>query len=151
MKDNRNREWTMQEDNAIKHFMNLGYTAKKIYDNYGDMFGRTEKAISCRMGYLKKPIEERMKINVKESESENKDVLKKLEEQNIRLCNRLDILTNQFEKLLNYLQNETERQEKNCDTYVKALYEIKTSVFDSASEMKTIKSEVKKITHKMRA
>lgn len=148
---NFGKEWTVQQDTLLKQLMDLGYSSKKIYENYGEIFGRTESSISQRMCFLRKPIEERVK---KEKPKSDNDVIGKLEEQNTRLCNRLDTLTRQFNNLLelaesqnNKLQEIIESMEqdkitrkKDSDSYIKALYEIKTSVFENTSDTKTMKN-----------
>ena len=147
MKDNRNREWTTQEDNALKHFMDLGYSAKKIHDNYGEMFGRTEKAIQNRVVYLNKPLEERMKEDA--NAIDQSELLELLNEISSRICNRLDTLTRQNERLLKATEEMQTRSEKQCDAYLKALYEIKTSAVENAGDTKVIKNEVKRLAHKL--
>ena len=131
--------------------MDLGYSSKKIYENYGEIFGRTENSISQRMCFLRKPIEERVK---KEKPKSDNDVIGKLEEHNTRLCNRLDTLTRQFNNLLELTESQNNKfqeiiesmeqdkitRKKDSDSYIKALYEIKTSVFENTSDTKTMKN-----------
>ena len=148
---NFGKEWTVQQDTLLKQLMDLGYSSKKIYENYGDIFGRTESSISQRMCFLRKPIEERVK---KEKPKSDNDVIGKLEEQNTRLCNRLDTLTRQFNNLLELTESQNNKfqeiiesmeqdritRKKDSDSYIKALYEIKTSVFENTSDTKTMKN-----------
>lgn len=148
---NFGKEWTVQQDTLLKQLMDLGYSSKKIYENYGDIFGRTESSISQRMCFLRKPIEERVK---KEKPKSDNDVIGKLEEQNTRLCNRLDTLTRQFNNLLELAESQNNKfqeiiesmeqdkitRKKDSDSYIKALYEIKTSVFENTSDTKTMKN-----------
>lgn len=42
-----------------------------------------------------------------------------------------------------------ERNEKQCDAYLKALYEIKTSAYENAGDTKVMKNEVKRLVHKL--
>ena len=148
---NFGKEWTVQQDTLLKQLMDLGYSSKKIYENYGEIFGRTESSISQRMCFLRKPIEERVK---KEKPKSDNDVIGKLEEQNTRLCNRLDTLTRQFNNLLELTESQNNKfqeiiesmeqdritRKKDSDSYIKALYEIKTSVFENTSDTKTMKN-----------
>lgn len=148
---NFGKEWTVQQDTLLKQLMDLGYSSKKIYENYGDIFGRTESSISQRMCFLRKPIEERVK---KEKPKSDNDVIGKLEEHNTRLCNRLDTLTRQFSNLLEIVESQNNKfqeiiesmeqdratRKKDSDSYIKALYEIKTSVFENTSDTKTMKN-----------
>ena len=148
---NFGKEWTAQQDTLLKQLMDLGYSSKKIYENYGEIFGRTESSISQRMCFLRKPIEERVK---KEKTKSDNDVIEKLEEQNTRLCNRLDTLTRQFSNLLEIAESQNNKfqeiiesieqdritRKKDSDSYIKALYEIKTSVFENTSDTKTMKN-----------
>ena len=141
----------MQQDTLLKQLMDLGYSSKKIYENYGEIFGRTENSISQRMCFLRKPIEERVK---KEKPKSDNDVIGKLEEHNTRLCNRLDTLTRQFNNLLELTESQNNKfqeiiesmeqdkitRKKDSDSYIKALYEIKTSVFENTSDTKTMKN-----------
>ena len=147
MKDNRNREWTMQEDNALKHFIDLGYSSKKIYENYGDIFGRTEKAISCRISYLKKPVNERIKED--DNETDQDFIIESINQMCDRICNRLDTLTRQNEEMKKQIIEMNDRNEKRCDAYLKALYEIKTSASENAGDTKVMKNEVKRLAHKL--
>ena len=71
---NFGKEWTTQQDTLLKQLMDLGYSSKKIYENYGEIFGRTENSISQRMCFLRKPIEERVK---KEKPKSNNDIIGK--------------------------------------------------------------------------
>ena len=148
MKDNRNREWTMQEDNALKHFIDLGYSSKKIYENYGEIFGRTEKAISCRISYLNKPQRERIKDAAYEMDHDL--IIEAINQMCDRICNRMDTQTRQNEEMKKQIIEMNDRNEKQCDAYLKALYEIKTSASENAGDTKVIKNEVKRITHKMK-
>lgn len=148
---NFGKEWTTQQDTLLKQLMDLGYSSKKIYENYGEIFGRTENSISQRMCFLRKPIEERVK---KEKSKSDNDVIEKLEEHNTRLCNRLDTLTRQFSNLLELTESQNNKfqeiiesmeqdkiaRKKDSDSYIKALYEIKTSVFENTSDTKTMKN-----------
>ena len=148
---NFGKEWTVQQDTLLKQLMDLGYSSKKIYENYGEIFGRTENSISQRMCFLRKPIEERIK---KEKPKSDNDVIEKLEEHNTRLCNRLDTLTRQFNNLLELTESQNNKfqeiiesmeqdkiaRKKDSDSYIKALYEIKTSVFENTSDTKTMKN-----------
>ena len=148
---NFGKEWTVQQDTLLKQLMDLGYSSKKIYENYGEIFGRTESSISQRMCFLRKPIEERVK---KEKPKSDNDVIEKLEEHNMRLCNRLDTLTRQFSNLLEIVESQNNKlqeiiesmeqdkvtRKKDSDSYIKALYEIKTSVFENTSDTKTMKN-----------
>ena len=148
---NFGKEWTTQQDTLLKQLMDFGYSSKKIYENYGDIFGRTESSISQRMCFLRKPIEERVK---KEKPKSDNDVIEKLEEYNTRLCNRLDTLTRQFSNLLEIAESQNNKfqeiiesmeqdritRKKDSDSYIKALYEIKTSVFENTSDTKTMKN-----------
>lgn len=148
---NFGKEWTVQHDTLLKQLMDLGYSSKKIYENYGEIFGRTENSISKRMCFLRKPIEERVK---KEKPKSDNDVIEKLEEHNTRLCNRLDTLTRQFSNLLELVESQNNKfqeiiesmeqdkitRKKDSDSYIKALYEIKTSVFENTSDTKTMKN-----------
>ena len=148
---NFGKEWTVQQDTLLKQLMDLGYSSKKIYENYGEIFGRTENSISQRMCFLRKPIEERVK---KEKPKSDNDVIGKLEEHNTRLCNRLDTLTRQFSNLLELVESQNNKfqeiiksmeqdkitRKKDSDSYIKALYEIKTSVFENTSDTKTMKN-----------
>ena len=148
---NFGKEWTVQQDTLLKQLMDLGYSSKKIYENYGEIFGRTENSISKRMCFLRKPIEERVK---KEKTKSDNDVIGKLEEHNTRLCNRLDTLTRQFNNLLELTESQNNKfqeiiesmeqdkitRKKDSDSYIKALYEIKTSVFENTSDTKTMKN-----------
>lgn len=148
---NFGKEWTAQQDTLLKQLMDLGYSSKKIYENYGEIFGRTESSISQRMCFLRKPIEERVK---KEKTKSDNDVIEKLEEHNTRLCNRLDTLTRQFSNLLEIVESQNNKfqeiiesmeqdkiaRKKDSDSYIKALYEIKTSVFENTSDTKTMKN-----------
>ena len=148
---NFGKEWTTQQDTLLKQLMDLGYSSKKIYENYGEIFGRTESSISQRMCFLRKPIEERVK---KEKPKSDNDVIEKLEEYNTRLCNRLDTLTRQFSNLLELTESQNNKfqeiiesmeqdkitRKKDSDSYIKALYEIKTSVFENTSDTKTMKN-----------
>ena len=148
---NFGKEWTVQQDTLLKQLMDLGYSSKKIYENYGEIFGRTENSISQRMCFLRKPIEERVK---KEKPKSDNDIIGKLEEHNTRLCNRLDTLTRQFNNLLELTESQNNKfqeiiesmeqdkitRKKDSDSYIKALYEIKTSVFENTSDTKTMKN-----------
>ena len=148
---NFGKEWTTQQDTLLKQLMDLGYSSKKIYENYGEIFGRTESSISQRMCFLRKPIEERVK---KEKPKSDNDIIGKLEEHNTRLCNRLDTLTRQFNNLLELTESQNNKfkeiiesmeqdkitRKKDSDSYIKALYEIKTSVFENTSDTKTMKN-----------
>lgn len=148
---NFGKEWTVQQDTLLKQLMDLGYSSKKIYENYGEIFGRTENSISQRMCFLRKPIEERVK---KEKPKSDNDVIEKLEEHNTRLCNRLDTITRQFINLLEMVESQNNKfqeiiesmeqdkitRKKDSDSYIKALYEIKTSVFENTSDTKTMKN-----------
>ena len=148
---NFGKEWTVQQDTLLKQLMDLGYSSKKIYENYGEIFGRTENSISQRMCFLRKPIEERVK---KEKPKSDNDVIGKLEEYNTRLCNRLDTLTRQFSNLLEIVESQNNKlqeiiesmeqdkitRKKDSDSYIKALYEIKTSLFENTSDTKTMKN-----------
>lgn len=148
---NFGKEWTVQQDTLLKQLMDLGYSSKKIYENYGEIFGRTENSISQRMCFLRKPIEERVK---KENPKSDNDVIEKLEEHNTRLCNRLDTITRQFSNLLEIVESQNNKfqeiiesmeqdkitRKKDSDSYIKALYEIKTSVFENTSDTKTMKN-----------
>lgn len=148
---NFGKEWTVQQDTLLKQLMDLGYSSKKIYENYGEIFGRTESSISQRICFLRKPIEERVK---KEKTKSDNDVIEKLEEHNTRLCNRLDTLTRQFSNLLEIVESQNNKfqeiiesmeqdkitRKKDSDSYIKALYEIKTSVFENTSDTKTMKN-----------
>lgn len=148
---NYGKEWTVQQDTLLKQLMDLGFSSKKIYEVYGDIFGRTESSISQRMCFLRKPIEERVK---KEKPKSDNDVIEKLEEHNTRLCNRLDTLTRQFSNLLEMVESQNNKfqeiiesmeqdkitRKKDSDSYIKALYEIKTSVFENTSDTKTMKN-----------
>ena len=148
---NFGKEWTTQQDTLLKQLMDLGYSSKKIYENYGEIFGRTENSISQRMCFLRKPIEERVK---KEKPKSDNDIIGKLEEHNTRLCNRLDTLTRQFNNLLELTESQNNKfkeiiesmeqdkitRKKDSDSYIKALYEIKTSVFENTSDTKTMKN-----------
>lgn len=148
---NFGKEWTVQQDTLLKQLMDLGYGSKKIYENYGEIFGRTEKAISCRISYLNKPQREKIKDDAYEKDH---DVIGKLEEHNTRLCNRLDTLTRQFSNLLEMVESQNNKfqeiiesmeqdkitRKKDSDSYIKALYEIKTSVFENTSDTKTMKN-----------
>ena len=139
------------QDTLLKQLMDLGYSSKKIYENYGEIFGRTENSISQRMCFLRKPIEERVK---KEKPKIDNDIIGKLEEHNTRLCNRLDTLTRQFSNLLEIVESQNNKfqeiiesmeqdkitRKKDSDSYIKALYEIKTSVFENTSDTKTMKN-----------
>ena len=110
MKDNRNREWTTQEDNALKHFMDLGYSAKKIHDNYGEMFGRTEKAISCRISYLNKQQIEKIKDVLEEIatmgnlQKEAETRLQKLQLRYTQLTKECNGLTEQIRNITKTLE-----------------------------------------------
>lgn len=148
---NFGKEWTVQQDTLLKQLMDLGYSSKKIYENYGEIFGRTENSISQRMCFLRKPIEERVK---KEKTKSDNDVIGKLEEHNTILCNRLDTITIQFSNLLEIVESQNNKlqgiiesmeqdkitRKKDSDSYIKALYEIKTSVFENTSDTKTMKN-----------
>ena len=148
---NFGKEWTTQQDTLLKQLMDLGYSSKKIYENYGEIFGRTESSISQRMCFLRKPIEERVK---KEKPKSDNDIIGKLEEHNTRLCNILDTLTRQFNNLLELTESQNNKfkeiiesmeqdkitRKKDSDSYIKALYEIKTSVFENTSDTKTMKN-----------
>ena len=148
---NFGKEWTIQQDTLLKQLMDLGYSSKKIYENYGEIFGRTENSISQRMCFLRKPIEERVK---KEKPKSDNDVIEKLEEHNTRLCNRLDTLTRQLSNLLELVESQNNKfqgiiesmeqdkiaRKKDSDSYIRALYEIKTSVFENTSDTKTMKN-----------
>lgn len=148
---NFGKEWTVQQDTLLKQLMDLGYSSKKIYENYGEIFGRTESSISQRMCFLRKTIEERVK---KEKPKSDNDVIGKLEEHNTRLCNRLDTLTRQFSNILEIVESQNNKfqeiiesmeqdkiaRKKDSDSYIKALYEIKTSVFENTSDTKTMKN-----------
>ena len=67
---NFGKEWTVQQDTLLKQLMDLGYSSKKIYENYGEIFGRTEKAISCRISYLNKPQREKIKDDAYEKDND---------------------------------------------------------------------------------
>ena len=58
---NSKKLWSENEDRFLIQQMSLGMNAKQIYDHYGDLIGRTEKAIECRISYLNKPQRERIK------------------------------------------------------------------------------------------
>ena len=148
---NFGKEWTIQQDTLLKQLMDLGYSSKKIYENYGEIFGRPENSISKRMCFLRKPIEERVK---KEKPKSDNDIIGKLEEHNTRLCNRLDTLTkqinnlleltesqnNKFQEIIESMEQDKITRKKDSDSYSKALYEIKTSVFENTSDTKTRKN-----------
>ena len=77
-----------------------------------------------------------------------------MEEQNTRLCNKLDTLTRQFSNLLELIESHNNKlqeiiesmeqdkitRKKDSDSYIKALYEIKTSLFENTSDTKTMKN-----------
>ena len=148
---NFGKEWTTQQDTLLKQLMDLGYSSKKINEKDRKNLGRTENSISKRMCFLRKPIEERVK---KEKPKSDNDVIEKLEEQNTRLCNRLDTLTIQFSNLVELIESHNNKlqeiiesmeqdkitRKKDSDSYIKALYEIKTSLFENTSDTKTMKN-----------
>lgn len=145
---NNNKVWSDDEDRFLKQQIDLGMSSRKIFENYGKLLGRTERAIQNRVVYLNKPLEERMKDDA--NAIDQSELLELLNEISSRICNRLDTLTRQNERLLKALDEMHERNEKQCDAYLKALYEIKTSASENAGDTKVIKNEVKRITHKMK-
>ena len=144
---NNKKLWSESEDRLLIQQMSLGMNAKQIYDHYGDLIGRTEKAISCRISYLKKPVNERIKED--DNEADQYFIIESINQMCDRICNRLDILTRQNEEMKKQIIEMNERNEKRCDAYLKALYEIKTSASENAGDTKVMKNEVKRLAHKL--
>lgn len=144
---NSNKLWKESEDRFLIQQMSLGMNAKQIHEHYGELLGRTEKAIECRISYLNKPSKERIKED--DNDTDNDIVIESIHQMCVRICNRLDTLTRQNERLLKTLDEMQERSEKHCDAYLKALYEIKTSASENAGDTKVIKNEVKRLAHKL--
>ena len=144
---NNNKVWSEDEDRFLKQQIDLGMNSRKIFENYGKLLGRTERSIQNRVSYLNKPLEERMKDDV--NVIDQSELLELLNEISSRICNRLDTLTRQNEKLLKATEEMQTRSEKQCDAYLKALYEIKTSAVENAGDTKVIKNEVKRLAHKL--
>lgn len=145
---NNNKVWSEDEDRFLKQQIDLGMNSRKIFDNYGKLLGRTERAIQNRVVYLNKPLEERMKEDA--NAIDQSELLELLNEISSRICNRMDTLTRQNEEMKKQIIEMNDRNEKQCDAYLKALYEIKTSASENAGDTKVIKNEVKRITHKMK-
>lgn len=143
LENNDFKKWTEQEDNFLKQQMDLGLGGSQIYDRFGEILGRTRNAINCRISYLKKPPEERIK---EESNHEDRNITENFD----RLCNRLDTLIKYQQKIIDELQLLDEREDKRCDSYLKALYEMKTSVCETASNIQTISNYFKRVMHKMK-
>lgn len=145
---NNNKVWSEDEDRFLKQQIDLGMNSRKIFENYGKLLGRTERAIQNRVVYLNKPLEERMKEDA--NAIDQSELLELLNEISSRICNRMDTLTRQNEEMKKQIIEMNDRNEKQCDAYLKALYEIKTSASENAGDTKVIKNEVKRITHKMK-
>lgn len=145
---NSNKLWKESEDRLLIQQMSLGMNAKQIYDHYGELIGRTEKAIECRISYLSKPSKERIKED--DNETYHDLIIESINQMCDRICNRLDTLTRQNEEMKKQIIEMNERNEKQCDAYLKALYEIKTSASENAGDTKVIKNEVKRLAHKMK-
>lgn len=145
---NSKKVWTTQEDNLLTQLMSIGLNSKVIYERYGNVFGRSEKAIQLRITYLNKTPEERAKDDMEEMASRD-EIIEKMETISERLCNRLDTLTRQNEEMKKQIIEMNESNEKRCDAYLKALYEIKTSASENAGDTKVIKNEVKRLAHKL--
>lgn len=144
---NNKKLWSESEDRFLIQQMSLGMNAKQIFDHYGELIGRTEKAIECRISYLKKPVNERIKDDADEM---NQDlIVESINQMCDRICNRLDTLTRQSEEMKRQIIEMNERNEKQCDAYLKALYEIKTSAYENAGDTKVMKNEVKRLAHKL--
>ena len=146
---NNNKTWIEQEDNFLLQQMSLGLAAKQIYERYGEMIGRTEHAIANRISYLKKPVSER----VKEEQNSDNELVDSID----RVCNRLDTIIRALGDIKEQVQENTqaiasleERNDQQCNAYTKALYEIKTSVVESASNTQFIKNVASRASHKMR-
>lgn len=144
---NNNKVWSEDEDRFLKQQIDLGMSSRKIFENYGKLLGRTERAIQNRVVYLNKPLEERMKEDA--NAIGQSELIELLNEISSRICNRLDTLTRQNERLLKALDEMHERSENHCDAYLKALYEIKTSAYENAGDTKVMKNEVKRLAHKL--
>lgn len=144
---NSNKLWKESEDRLLIQQMSLGMNAKQIYDHYGELIGRTEKAIECRISYLNKPSKERIKED--DNDTDNDIVIESIHQICDRICNRLDTLTRHNEEMKKQIIEMNERNEKRCDAYLKALYEIKTSASENAGDTKVMKNEVKRLAHKL--
>lgn len=94
---NSNKLWKESEDRLLIQQMSLGMNAKQIYDHYGELIGRTEKAIECRISYLKKPSKERIKED--DNDTDNDIVIESIHQMCVRICNRMDTLTRQNEEM----------------------------------------------------
>ena len=144
---NNKKLWSESEDRFLIQQISLGMNAKQIYEHYGDLIGRTEKAIECRISYLNKPASERIKDDADEM---NQDfIIESINQMCDRICNRLDTLTRQNEEMKKQIIEMNDRNEKRCDAYLKALYEIKTSASENAGDTKVMKNEVKRLAHKL--
>lgn len=144
---NSKKLWSESEDRFLIQQMSLGMNAKQIYDHYGDLIGRTEKAIECRISYLNKPQRERIKDDAYEMDHDL--IVESINQMCDRICNRLDTLTRQNEEMKKKIIEMNDRNEKRCDAYLKALYEIKTSASENAGDTKVMKNEVKRLAHKL--
>lgn len=144
---NNKKLWSESEDRFLIQQMSLGMNAKQIYDHYGELIGRTEKAIECRISYLNKPQRERIKDDAYEMDHDL--IIESINQMCDRICNRLDTLTRQNEEMKKQIIEMNERNEKQCDAYLKALYEIKTSASENAGDTKVMKNEVKRLAHKL--
>lgn len=144
---NSNKLWKESEDRFLIQQMSLGMNAKQIYDHYGELIGRTEKAIECRISYLNKPSKERIKED--DNDTDNDIVIESIHQMCVRICNRLDTLTRQNEEMKKQIVEMNERNEKQCNAYLKALHEIKTSASEIAGDTKVMKNEVKRLAHKL--
>ena len=67
-----------------------------------------------------------------------------------KLCNRLDTIIKQQAQIVEEIQLLDDREDKRCNAYVKALYEIKTAVCDTSSNTQTISNYFKRAMHKMK-
>lgn len=140
---NNNKVWSHQEDNFLMQQISLGLNARQVYERYGEMIGRTENAIAARICYLKKPVSERLK---EDQESTDNEVVKSLN----CVCNRLDTLIRILNNVEQAVINLVERNDQQCNAYIKALYEIKTSVVENTGNTTAIKNVANRASHKMR-
>lgn len=132
---------TEQEDRFLKQQIDLGLTGRTIYERYGELLNRTDRAIENRVSYLKNPPK-------KQIEQTNPEI--NLTKEIDRVCNRLDTLINYQEKILEKLDEIEQQEDSRCDSYIKALYEMKASVLEVSSNTNTIKKFAKRASQKMR-
>lgn len=151
--------WSVQEDNLLKQQMALGLSDRQVYERYGELFNdRTLGAIRNRMSLLRCDEDRRVRQRKKEKynnqsnvdESNNDKLIESLDLISDKLCNRLDTIIKQQAQIVEEIQLLDDREDKRCNAYVKALYEIKTAVCDTSSNTQTISNYFKRVMHKMK-